>query len=116
MVHDVFLADCPARTTLELIANRWSVVVIYGLGHEPMRFGELQERIGGISPKSLTEALHRLAGNGLVERVEGRWTLTALGITLLEPISALARWAEQNTERLLDGRSDEDLQLGARTA
>jgi DNA-binding HxlR family transcriptional regulator len=36
----VFLADCPARTTLSLIADTWSVVVIVGLGTtlcEPVR-------------------------------------------------------------------------------
>ncbi|MCK2217113.1 hypothetical protein MF672_025450 [Actinomadura sp. ATCC 31491] len=30
--HDVFLADCPARTTLDLVADTWSVVVVFGLG------------------------------------------------------------------------------------
>jgi hypothetical protein len=30
--HDVFLADCPARTTLGLVADAWSVVVVFGLG------------------------------------------------------------------------------------
>lgn len=102
--YDIFLADCPARTTLELVANRWSVVVLHGLGQQPMRFGELQERIGGISPKSLTEALRRLEGNGLLERSAGRWELTALGMSLLEPVRALAEWAEEHTDALLEAR------------
>jgi DNA-binding HxlR family transcriptional regulator len=102
--YDLFLADCPARTTLELVANRWSVVVLYGLGQQPMRFGELQERIGGISAKSLNETLHRLEDNGLLERSDERWRLTALGRTLLEPIRALARWAEEHTSVLLEAR------------
>jgi DNA-binding HxlR family transcriptional regulator len=104
VVYDVFLADCPARTTLELVANRWSVVVLYGLGQRPMRFGELQKRIGGVSAKSLTEALHRLEANGLVSRAAGCWTLTPLGSTLLEPVRALARWAEENTDALLEAQ------------
>ena len=104
VIHDVFLADCPARTTLELVSHRWSVVVIHGLGQRPMRFGELQARIGGITPKSLTATLHRLADNGLVERLDGRWTLSPLGETLLEPVSTLARWAEQHTDALVDAR------------
>ena len=100
--YDLFLADCPARTTLGLVANRWSVVVLYGLGQRPMRFGELQERIGGISAKSLNETLRRLEDNGLLERSAGRWDLTALGHTLLEPIRALAQWAEAHTAELVD--------------
>jgi DNA-binding HxlR family transcriptional regulator len=109
MRYDVFLADCPARTTLELVANRWSVVVLYGLGQQPMRFGELQARIGGISAKSLNETLQRLEGNGLLERPADRWQLTPLGMTLLEPVRAMARWAEEHTGALLDARDERAL-------
>jgi DNA-binding HxlR family transcriptional regulator len=98
--RDVFLADCPARTTLDLIANTWSVVVIAGLGRGPARFTDLRELIGGISKKMLAETLRRLERNGLVARraissapagVEYR--LTPLGESLLEPVRVLSRWA-----------------------
>src|SRR5690349_3091307 len=96
---DVFLADCPARTTLGLVGDRWSVVVIMALGERPRRHGELIERIGGISKKMLTQTVRRLERRGLIERrrlhtappgVEYR--LTELGVTLLEPVRSLARW------------------------
>jgi DNA-binding HxlR family transcriptional regulator len=48
---DVFLADCPARTTLGLVGDTWSVVVIVALGEQPRRYTDLLERIGGISRK-----------------------------------------------------------------
>jgi DNA-binding HxlR family transcriptional regulator len=105
------LADCPARTTLSLIADTWSVVVIFGLVERPHRYGELQKRIGGISKKMLTETLRKLERNGLVERrrtsssppgVEYR--LTELGATLREPVRALAHWAEQHTDALVEAR------------
>jgi DNA-binding HxlR family transcriptional regulator len=51
---DLFLADCPARTTLALVGDTWSVVVIMALGERPRRYSELLERIGGISKKMLT--------------------------------------------------------------
>lgn len=35
--YDVFLADCSARATLELISDTWSVVVLVGLAHGPRR-------------------------------------------------------------------------------
>ncbi|WP_281690310.1 winged helix-turn-helix transcriptional regulator [Pseudonocardia thermophila] len=111
MEHDVFLADCPARTTLQLIADAWSVVVIHALGQRPYRYAELQERIGGISKKMLTQTLRKLQDNGLVERRRipaappgSEYRLTPLGETLLEPVRSLARWAEQNTEALLAAR------------
>jgi DNA-binding HxlR family transcriptional regulator len=32
VAYDVFLADCPARTTLDLVADTWSVIAIVALG------------------------------------------------------------------------------------
>jgi DNA-binding HxlR family transcriptional regulator len=110
---DVFLADCPARTTLDLVADTWSVVVVFGLGDRALRYSELRERIGGISKKMLTQTLRKLERNGLVERrrlatappgVE--YELTVLGMSLLGPVSALSRWAEENTDALLDAQRD----------
>jgi DNA-binding HxlR family transcriptional regulator len=110
--YDIFLADCPARTTLELVSDTWSVVVVYGLGEGPLRYTELQERIGGISKKMLTQTLRKLEGNGLVEQRRLRsappgveYRLTDLGATLLEPVRALSRWAELNTDALLDAQA-----------
>lgn len=101
---DVFLADCPARTTLEVIGHTWSVVVIVALGERPMRHGELVGRIGGISKKMLNQTLHRLRGNGLVRNVDGSYALTDLGRSLLAPVRELAVWAETHTGELLAAR------------
>jgi len=54
-----FLADCPARLTVELLADKWTAVVLYGLSQGPVRHGELIELIGGISRKMLTQTLRR---------------------------------------------------------
>ncbi|MEV0294757.1 helix-turn-helix domain-containing protein [Nocardia sp. NPDC050710] len=108
--YDVFLADCPARTTLALIADTWSVVVIFGLSDGPQRYGELRDRIGGISKKMLTQTLRKLESSRLVERrvlatapAGMEYTLTPLGKSLLEPVSLLARWAEEHGEELVSG-------------
>jgi DNA-binding HxlR family transcriptional regulator len=99
---DVFLADCPARTTLSLVGDTWSVVVIVGLGERPMRYTGLRSRIGGISKKMLTQTLRRLSANGLVvRRASAEYCLTPLGESLLAPVRGLARWAEEHTEELL---------------
>lgn len=105
--NDVFLADCPARTTLALVADTWSVVVVFGLGGGPMRYSDLRTRIGGISNKMLTQTLRKLERSNLVERRPlatappgAEYRLTALGETLLEPVSVLARWAENHADEL----------------
>jgi DNA-binding HxlR family transcriptional regulator len=110
--YDVFLADCPARTTLRLVADTWSVVVVFALGERPRRYSELQERIGGISKKMLTQTLRKLQRNGLVEHRRIRsappgveYRLTELGTTLLDPVRSLSRWAEQHADELLDAQA-----------
>ncbi|MFE3197845.1 winged helix-turn-helix transcriptional regulator [Embleya sp. NPDC059237] len=60
------LADCPARLAVEVIVDKWTVVVLYGLGKGPVGHGELIELIGGISRKVLTRTLRRLEAHGLV--------------------------------------------------
>jgi DNA-binding HxlR family transcriptional regulator len=112
MEFDVFLADCPARTTLDVLGGTWSVVVITALGDEPHRFTELLDRIGGVSRKVLTQTLRRLEQDGLVERVTSvsaggavtRYALTVLGRSALAPVRALVHWAEDNTDAVLDAR------------
>jgi DNA-binding HxlR family transcriptional regulator len=102
---DVFLADCPARTTLALVGDAWSVVVIMALGERPRRYAELLERIGGISKKMLTQTLRKLERNGLVERPTRLYALTDLGASLLDVVGALAGWAEEHTDALLEAQA-----------
>lgn len=106
---DVFLADCPARLAVEIIADKWSVVVLYALSRGPRRHGELVDLVGGISRKMLTQTLRRLATHGLVSRhayaeVPPRveYQLTDLGATLIQPIEMLTYWAEHNGTAILE--------------
>ncbi|MFD8751780.1 winged helix-turn-helix transcriptional regulator [Kitasatospora sp. NPDC059577] len=108
----VFAADCRARLAFEVIANRWDSVVVHVLGERgPMRPRDLLDRIGGISPKVLNEALRRLEYNGLVEhrryaeappRVD--YALTGAGAALLGPIRALGAWAAAHGDAVLDAQ------------
>jgi DNA-binding HxlR family transcriptional regulator len=104
---DIFLADCPARTTLALVGDTWSVVVIMALGERPRRYTELLARIGGISKKMLTQTLRKLEGNGLIERDAPTYRLTELGSSLLGVVRALAGWAEEHTDALLDAQASQ---------
>src|SRR6202012_5153704 len=61
-----FLADCPTRLAVEIISDKWAVLVLYGLSQQPRRHGELVDIIGGISRKVLTQTLRRLQQYGLV--------------------------------------------------
>jgi DNA-binding HxlR family transcriptional regulator len=103
----VFLADCPARLAVEIVSDKWAVLVLFGLSRQPRRHGELVDLIGGISRKVLTQTLRRLQGYGLVERHEQsprqvEYRLTDLGRTLVEPIEMLTAWARENGEAIAD--------------
>jgi DNA-binding HxlR family transcriptional regulator len=102
-----FLADCPTRLAVDIISDKWAVLVLFGLSQKPRRHGELVEVIGGISRKVLTQTLRRLQEYGLVERhaeaprrVE--YTLTDLGRTLIAPIEVLTDWAREHGEAITD--------------
>lgn len=112
---DVFLADCPARLAVEIIADKWSVVVLYALSRGPRRHGDLVELIGGISRKMLTQTLRRLSKHGLVTRhayaeVPPRveYNLTELGRTLIQPIRQLTQWAEEHGWAIQDALDEAD--------
>lgn len=65
-----------------------------------MRFGQIQQTLG-ISQKILTQTLRKLEQHGLVKRAvypvvppKVEYALTDLGLTLMDPMNALCRWAE----------------------
>ena len=121
VAYDFFVADCPARTSLDLVADTWSVIAVVALDRGPARYSQLQERIEGISKKMLTQTLRKLEANGLVERRVLRaappgaeYRLTPLGRTLLEPVRSLSRWAEEHTGDLLEAQDRDAAAAGAR--
>ncbi|WP_131736196.1 winged helix-turn-helix transcriptional regulator [Actinomadura roseirufa] len=106
-----FIADCQARLGFDLLSGTWTSVVLYTLRDGPLRPGELQDRIGGISHKVLTDTLRRLEQNGLVTRrryaeapPRVEYALTGPGRGLLEPIYALGRWTERYADEVLDAQ------------
>lgn len=84
--HDVYSAQCPCRDVLDLLANKWAALAIGALEGGPVRFGVLQRRLQGISPKVLTNTLRRLEDSGFIDReiyaevpLRVEYSLTELG-------------------------------------
>ncbi len=102
---DAFSGNCPVRELLDRIADKWTTLIIgmLGRGDGAVRFGELRRSVSGISQKMLTQTLRDLERDGLVTRTlypeippRVEYSLTPLGRTLDEPLSALAKWAERH--------------------
>ena len=51
------LPECPIATTVQLIGNKWKLLIIRNLLRAPQRFSELKRTIPGISQKVLTDNL-----------------------------------------------------------
>ena len=102
---------CPLREVLDRVGDKWSVLVVLELKEGRQRFNQLKRRIEGISQRMLTETLRQLERDGLVYRtvfagqpLRVEYRLTDLGRTLLEPITALAAWAEQSRPKITAAR------------
>jgi DNA-binding HxlR family transcriptional regulator len=99
------LKECPVFLTLGLIANKWSVRILYSLLQAPqktMRFSQVQKALGGITQRELTKHLREFEKAGIVRRVvypqippRVEYTVTALGDSLWKPIEELSRWADE---------------------
>lgn len=90
---------CPVASTLELLGDRWTLVVVRDLHLGKRRFSQFQESPEGIPTNLLTERLRRLEGLGIVERrsyqerpVRYEYHLTEKGRELQPVLRALRLW------------------------
>lgn len=93
------LPDCPVATTVQLIGNKWKLLIIRNLLAGPQRFTEMKNSIPGLSQKVLTDNLRALESDGLVERevfaeIPPRvvYSLSGLGKTLKPILDAMSDW------------------------
>ena len=93
------LPECPVATCVQLIGNKWKLLIIRNLLREPQRFTELLSSIQGISRKVLTDNLRSLEEDGLIERqvfaeVPPRvmYSMSKLGLTLRPIFKAMEEW------------------------
>lgn len=93
------LPACPVEMTLQLIGNRWKVLIVRDLLEGTKRFGELKKSVGSITQKVLTQNLREMEESGLLIRkvyaeVPPRvdYTLTEVGYTLKPILDSMVEW------------------------
>lgn len=97
---------CPVARSLEVIGEKWSLLIVRDLLRGPMRFTDLSRTLGNITPKWLTQRLRDLEAAGIVERdtEEGRrevyYRLTPKGRELAPVVGALNVWGMRHAMRL----------------
>ena len=99
MISNKKILDCPVATTINLIGNKWKLLIIRDLLASTRRFGELRKNLEGISQRVLNQNLSELENDGLIKRkvyaeVPPRveYSLNELGRSLLPIISTMADW------------------------
>lgn len=104
--------ECRAISeTLQLVGDKWTVLVVGMLGSGKKRFSELRREVGGISQKMLTTTLRQLERDGFVIRTvfptippKVEYELTDLGRDLFKPVSGLIEWSRANRARVEESR------------
>ncbi|MDD1681915.1 MAG: helix-turn-helix transcriptional regulator [Methanoregula sp.] len=93
---------CPVEAALDVIGGKWKPLILWALGDEVMRFGELQKALPGVNTKMLTKQLRELEEDGVIRRkiypeVPPRveYTITDFGKTLIPILEALCNWGAE---------------------
>ncbi len=94
---------CPLEGVMEIISKRWAILIIGAIGnHKTLRYTEVMEQLGSISPKSLSDRLKELGKSGLVERKafaeippRVEYTLTPDGEDLRKAVIPLMDWVNR---------------------
>ena len=99
---------CPVETTLAVIGGQWKVMVLHYLSEGPMRFGDLQRALHGISARTLAKQLRELESDGVIHREVHRqippkveYWLTPTGKKRKPVLTAMHRWGESYDSRVL---------------
>ena len=95
------LPECPVATTVQLIGNKWKLLIMRNLLVRPWRFNELQKNLDGISQKVLTDSLRSMEADGIITRTvyaevppRVEYTLSELGETMRPILNSMQVWGE----------------------
>lgn len=97
--------SCPVARTLDLIGERWTVLILRDLFLKgPRRFQDFQESLSGVAPNTLSARLKELEGSGLIARrlysehpPRLEYHLTETGKSLGPILKALREWGQRHT-------------------
>ena len=101
------LPDCPVATTVQLIGNKWKLLIIRNLLARPWRFNELQKSLDGISQKVLTDSLRSMEADGIITRTvyaevppRVEYALSDLGESMRPILDSMREWGTAYKESL----------------
>jgi DNA-binding HxlR family transcriptional regulator len=110
-----YATGSPTRLALNVLAHKWTLLIVLALKQGPRRFTRLRSLVPGVTSQVLADSLRELERDGIVVRQEYpavpphvEYSLTELGATLCEPARAIRAWAERNGPAVLAARQRYD--------
>ena len=95
------IPECPVATTVQLIGNKWKLLILRNLLERPWRFNELQKSLEGISQKVLTDSLRSMEEDGIITRTvyaevppRVEYALSELGESMRPILESMRSWGE----------------------
>lgn len=85
--------NCALANALDLVGERWTLLIVRELLIAPRRYGELLDNLPGMGTNLLANRLKEMQAAGLISKADGRYRLTDLGARLEEVVHALVRFA-----------------------
>lgn len=118
-----YAEGCPIAHALDLVGERWALLVIRELRLGPRRHADLQAALPGLGPSVLSQRLRDLEQVGVLQRrtlpppaASKVYELTEWGAELEPVFRALARWGVRSPVVPLEGDiSADSMMLGLRT-
>ena len=84
--------NCALAYGLDIVGERWTLLIVRELLIADKRYGELLENLSGIGTNLLADRLKEMEARGLVNRFGGRYRLTDLGRELEPVVHAIVRF------------------------
>ncbi|MBO6230929.1 MAG: helix-turn-helix transcriptional regulator [Ruminiclostridium sp.] len=107
MIKKEELPDCPVATTVQLIGNKWKLLILRNLLARPWRFNELMKSLEGISQKVLTDSLRSMESDGIITRTvypevppRVEYALSELGESMRPILDAMQAWGNNYKSRI----------------
>ena len=101
------VGGCPLTAALAAIGGKWKMIILYFLAESPKHFAALRKTMPGISQKVLTQQLHELVNDGIVNREpQGPvpapvvYSLTDYGRSVLPLVEEVRVWGRVHMERV----------------
>jgi DNA-binding HxlR family transcriptional regulator len=91
-VRRSYQQQCGLALSLDVIGERWALLLLRELLAGPCRYNQLARALPGIGTNLLAQRLKDLEADGLIRRADGRYQLTELGMELEPALLALARF------------------------